>query len=74
MKRTKKNIRKTMLRLKAKRKNLAHAGSSVIVGDFWVVPENPFVSKAHEVMENSFPCTKEGIAVPTWEAKRFTKL
>lgn len=63
-----------MLRLGAKRKNLAHAGSSVVVGDFWVVPESPVVSKAHAIMENSFPSTKEGIAVPSWEAKRFTKL
>jgi len=63
-----------MIQLGAKRKNLAHSGTSVIVGDFWVVPNHPVVSIAHEIMENVFPSTKEGIAIPTWEAKKFTKL
>lgn len=63
-----------MLMLGAKRRNLAHSGTSVVVGDFWVVPGTPVVYKAHQIMENPFPTTEDGIAVPTWEAKKFTKL
>lgn len=61
--------------MKATRKNLAYAGSSVVVGDFWVVPTlDARVLLVHDLLGNPFPTTSQGIAVPAWDAKTFTTL
>ena len=64
-----------MARLQAKREKFFRIKKQqVVIGDFWLVPKIPVTEKIQQIMDDPFPSTDKAIAVPTWEAQRFTKL